>query len=656
MNPLHAPALQSITEFTRGASFPVIGVSNAGSIQSANAEIESLLGINRKSLLKKSIYELISPASGKNLKKILAQTVNIQTFSGTVDLLAKGKTLTATFFLFPVYVDLKSPSYFVLSFNNPEKEAKTQEEIDAANHIADLNLRKLHNVNERLIAAHKAEEEAIRVKENFLTNVSHEIRTPLNGIIGITKLLSDSRLDGKQKEFVAAISISSEQLLNIINDLLDFSKINSSNFEFDNDEFDLGKSLNAIIPVFRIIADSKKLNFNVGIDRNIPALLVGDQYRLNQIINNLLTNAFKFTAKGQVKLDCDLIGIENNIALIRFTIADTGIGISKQNIGKIFDTFTQASNSTNNKYGGTGLGLSISKQLIERMGGAISVSSRLNEGTTFTVTLTMPVAESGKTKPLSTGDNNNDLINPVKILAVDDNEINRFYIENVFNDKNISVKTLENGKDCLALLKKESFDIILMDLQMPGMDGYKTTHKIRNSLKLATPVIALTAASAAQEEKKCLAAGMNSVIQKPFTKESILQAISKYTTPAKPAKKNQKLSVKKNRIDFTKLRSITGNNEQKFGELLDISLKNIDRDIKKLGEAIGNKSFTDIRALTHKLKSTFGLYELNDIYELLDKIEASSEKKASFKKIEKDFEQLKQPVNLVMEELQQLKQ
>ncbi|MFL5754645.1 MAG: histidine kinase dimerization/phospho-acceptor domain-containing protein, partial [Bacteroidia bacterium] len=225
MNTPHAPALQSITEFTRGANFPVIGVSNKGIIAGVNAEIETLLGISRKNLMNRSIYELISPASAKSLKKIFEQTVNLQTFASPVDFIAVPKTITASFLLYPIYVDTARPAYYILGFNNPVKDARIQEEIDAANRIADLNLRKLHNTNEKLIAARKAEQEAMLVKENFLTNVSHEIRTPLNGIIGITKLLSDSRLDGKQKEFVGAISTSSEQLLNIINDLLDFSKI-----------------------------------------------------------------------------------------------------------------------------------------------------------------------------------------------------------------------------------------------------------------------------------------------------------------------------------------------------------------------------------------------------------------------------------------------
>ncbi|MFL5753323.1 MAG: response regulator, partial [Bacteroidia bacterium] len=383
--------------------------------------------------------------------------------------------------------------------------------------------------------------------------------------------------------------------------------------------------------------------------------LIGDHYRLNQIINNLLTNAFKFTTKGKVTLENKLVGIENNISIIQFTISDTGIGIPKQNIEKIFDTFTQASNTTNNKYGGTGLGLSISKQLIERMGGAITVNSKLNTGSTFVVTLTMPVAKSSRTRKLAVVKGANDFIKPVRILAVDDNEINRFYVENIFTDKNISVKSAENGRACLNLLKKESFDLILMDLQMPVMDGYKTTLKIRNSLKLTTPIIALTASSVVQEESKCLAAGMNGLIQKPFTKDSILQAITDHTDLNKSQQKIKKTIFKKPVIDFSKIRSITGNNEERFFELLELSLKNIDRDVKKLDSAIENKNFSDIRSLAHKLKSTFGLYELNDIFKTLDGIEELGEKKTSLKKIEKEFTQLKQPISNVVSELMHYK-
>ncbi len=651
------PFLLSIAEFSRGADFPVMAVTAQGEIIDINPDTESIFNLQRNDLVGKSVFSFLSDASIKKVNKILLSSSKLKKFRDHIEFITAEGVLTASLIFFPMYENEVAPSYFILSLNDPHKAAQLQIEIDSANRIADLNMKRLHNTNLKLVEARRAEQEAIKAKEHFFASISHEIRTPLNGILGITKLLSNTPLDTKQQEFINAVINSSEQLLNIINDLLDLSKINSFDFKFDNLPFNLQQALLNIVPAFKIIASNKKLSFKVETDPEIPALLIGDKYRLNQIINNLLNNAFKFTLKGEVSFGVKLLGIDKDIARLQFTVCDTGIGIAKQNLDKVFDSFTTVSSSTSKIYGGTGLGLSISKHLVELMKGSIAVISTVNKGTCFTFELPYPVAQLQQHKlPLQPSAKNQPGLSTVKILAVDDNEVNRFYVSHLFNNKNIVVVTAENGQECLELLKTESFDVILMDIQMPILDGYKTTERIRNKLNLDVPIIALTASLVEQVESKCLKTGMNSVIQKPFTKETLLMAIHQFVqTPEEEEPATEPAPMAATAINMNRVFSIAGDNKTMITELISLSLNNIYTDTQKLGEAIDCGSHTDIKAIAHKLKSTFGLYELNDIYEKLYQIEELGKNKKPIPAIQKEFIDLQGPIKEVAKELERIK-
>ncbi len=654
--PTH-PLLVSISEFSRGADFPVIGVTASGHIVEVNGDAENILGVKKKKLINQPLFTYFSLASQKKIDKILRHSADLKSFRDHVDFITTEGTITASLIFFPIYEEAgKKPAYFILAFNDPHKAAQLQIEIEAANRIADLNMKRLHTTNLKLVEARKAEQEAIKAKEHFFASISHEIRTPLNGILGITKLLADTALDVKQREFIDAVINSSEQLLNIINDLLDLSKINSFNFKFDNEAFNLQHSLHHIVPVFRIIAANKQLKFNVEIEPLVPRIIIGDKFRLNQIINNLLNNAFKFTLKGSVRFTVKVLKQSREDAELQFEVCDTGIGISKQNLEKVFDTFTPAATNTSKQYGGTGLGLSISKHLVELMGGHIEVSSQVGKGTCFTFTLTYPVAENQDVvlhNPLT----QSNVSGSVKILAVDDNEVNRFYIKNLFPSGNIRVYTAENGKECLEILKNESFDIILMDLQMPILDGFKTTERIRNRLHLNTPIIALTAASVAQEEKKCLKTGMNEVMQKPFTREALIKVIGNYI---QASEEDGSAAIPEEAvssfINMDMVYSIAGTDKEKINELIDLSLNNIRTETKRLQQAISEKNYPQVKAVAHKLKSTFGLYGLNAIHEGLYQLEELSKKQKNIQEIEKAFSILLTPIEQSARELQKIRE
>ena len=376
-----------------------------------------------------------------------------------------------------------------------------------------------------LISALKRAESAEKHTQSFLANMSHEIRTPLNSIIGLSYQLLKSDLRQKEHGFVRTIHSASEHLLVLINDILDTSKIEAGKLGLDQTSFSLRELIQLMVDLLRQKAEEKNIKIITEID---PALFdqhIGDPHRLKQILLNLLTNAVKFTPKGLIRITCKVEEDEARQQAITLSIIDTGIGIEQEYVDRIFTKFSQEDKSTTRNYGGTGLGMFITKSLVELMGGSISVSSQKEIGTHVRINLSLPKNLVPVIQlPVKSATDTSSL-KGLHILVVDDNEMNRLVASTVLENHGIIVSEAVNGADAIRKLEKKHFDLVLMDLQMPVMDGLEASLKIRKDLALSVPIVALTASALNEESHRCLDAGMNDFIVKPFREEDMVQVL-----------------------------------------------------------------------------------------------------------------------------------
>ncbi|HTH57545.1 MAG TPA: ATP-binding protein [Cyclobacteriaceae bacterium] len=370
-------------------------------------------------------------------------------------------------------------------------------------------------------------EEANLAKSRFLANMSHEIRTPLNGILGLTQVMMTEVANPEHLKYLEMIHYSGKNLTQIINDILDFSKIESGKLELENLNFNFGKIINNEIERYRFLAKQKGLYLTCEIDNSVPQEVIGDQVRISQVVNNLISNSIKFTSQGGISVNFSTVESKEREVLIQCTISDTGIGIAKEAQTRIFQSFDQADTSVTRKYGGTGLGLSIVKNLVELMGGTISVQSPFNSimssGSCFTFTLRLQTPVANVDAPKVVADATS-LKKPVQILVVDDNPVNLLVARKMIEKFGAVVITADNGATAIKLTQSIDFDLILMDLQMPVLDGFGAAREIRN-LNYKKPIIALSASAYKEDIENSLDAGMNGHLHKPFTEAELFQVI-----------------------------------------------------------------------------------------------------------------------------------
>ena len=379
-------------------------------------------------------------------------------------------------------------------------------------------------------ATHVAEE-AVKAKQQFLSNMSHEIRTPMNAIIGFTHIVLKTELNNKQKEYINAIKISGDALIILINDILDLAKVDAGKMTFEQTPFNLSDAISTMLQLFEIKIKEKNLVLTKEYDDLIPSILLGDPMRLRQIILNLLSNAVKFTKQGMINMRVRQLEENAETITIQFALSDTGIGIPNNKLSQIFHNFEQAAKDTSSSYGGTGLGLAIVKQLVELQGGTIDVKSELGKGSTFSFILsfqkTHKIIEINKKfdKIIQT-DTVSDIKN-VKVLVAEDMTLNQLLIKLIILEFGFEIDIVANGKLAIEKLKNNHYDIILMDLQMPEMDGFEATTYIRNNLKSQIPIIALTADVTTIDVEKCKTVGMNDYISKPIDEKLLYSKIIK---------------------------------------------------------------------------------------------------------------------------------
>lgn len=397
--------------------------------------------------------------------------------------------------------------------------------LDVADYINELVTKLKESKNELQLAKEEAEK-ANKAKSEFLSVISHEIRSPLNAIIGITHLLIRQNPNPEQLENLQVLKSSSENLKNLINDLLDLSKIEAGKLEIDEVEFSLKNLMNEIKTMHLLKAQEKGLKLKLFLDGELPELVLGDQLRLSQILINLVSNAIKFTEQGEVVVSVELLSEDVEKCSIEFSVRDTGIGIPEEKQAQIFDSFTQASSGITRQFGGTGLGLSISKKLLVLMNSEINVQSKLNEGSIFSFSLTFQKSFN-TLLPVQSSINHENSFHGKKILLVEDLPFNVLYAKQLLESWGIEVDTAENGKIGAEKAGAESYDLILMDLQMPVMDGENSAKTIRAN-GIQTKIVALTASATEEVRERVLKAGMQDYLSKPISPAELNRKLTAY--------------------------------------------------------------------------------------------------------------------------------
>jgi len=482
------------------------------------------------------------------------------------------------------------------------------------------DISRIRQVELSLKEAKEEAETANRAKDEFLSNMSHEIRTPLNGIIGMTTLMLMSELNPEQKENLDIIKMSGDLLLKLVNDILDFSKIEAGKMTIEETEFDLREIILKNLSIHMASAEAKGLAVNCHIDNVIPQLLSGDPHRIQQVLTNLIGNAIKFTENGEIAVYAAIQQRVDSGLLLRISVSDTGIGIRKDQMDRLFRSFSQVDGSITRNYGGTGLGLYISKQLVNIMGGDIGVDSIPEQGSTFYFTVKVGISRQRLlTSANDDAENKNYMkktTRPLEVLLVEDNMVNQVVVADMLTLRGHKVELANNGKEALQILDKKRFDVILMDIMMPELDGLETTAQIRErevKTGLHIPIIAITAHATYSDREKVLLAGMDDFIAKPVQMELLFHCMEKAVV-------NQTEMAKK------ELHSEDLNTKELFERGDEDNARKLEEDMQGLVEAVNSLDFRKIERFAHRIKELAYKMDAKIIKNLAFKIELSARK------------------------------
>ncbi len=493
---------------------------------------------------------------------------------------------------------------------SPEQEIK-DDDILRIGEVLTNTVKERKEFEKQLEEARENAEQSLETRKLFLANISHEIRTPINAISGMSGILADTDISDTQKQYVKAIQSSSKSLMVIVNDILDMSKLESGKFSADFIPFDIRSIVDPLYTSYLLRTDEKGISFSIDYPKDMPKWVFGDPTRLGQILNNLISNAIKFTDKGKVslKITFEKKGKLNEFC---FTVTDTGIGIDQEKLKTIFEFFSQEDNTITRRFGGTGLGLAISKSIAELLGGEIKVESEKNVGSTFKFCLSMPeAAEQEKNVTVAQSD-----LTGKNVLIVEDNELNRFLAVTILKKWNANIHIAENGEEAVTAVKNKDIDVVLMDIQMPVTDGVAAAIAIRNDLNSNVPIIALTANALESEKEKCWQAGMNEYITKPYNPEFLLEKI---IFLIENSSSNEEQNSE--HISLENLSELMNGSKEQMIRMTTVFLDQIERHFNELKFALNENDLDQISEITHKLKSSFKLFGLNKTGGLLERIE-----------------------------------
>lgn len=511
-----------------------------------------------------------------------------------------------------------------LAFQNKEKEKQeiANKELTEARVFAELATELAEEAKSKAESATIIAENAVKAKQQFLSNMSHEIRTPMNAIIGFTKVVLKTELTAKQKEYLTAIKISGDALIVLINDILDLAKVDAGKMTFEQTPFSMTSSISAMLHLFETKIQEKNLILVKEYDQRIPKVLVGDPVRLHQVILNLVSNAVKFTSTGKITVSVQLLKEDSETATIEFSVSDTGIGISDNKIEHIFDDFQQATSGTSRLYGGTGLGLAIVKQLVEPQGGIINVKSKIGEGSTFSFSLSFLKTDADAESDNGSVELDQNIKN-IKVLVVEDIPLNQLLMKTLLDDFGFERDIASNGKIAIENLKHKTYDIILMDLQMPEMNGFEATEYIRNTLHSKVPIIALTADVTTMDLEKCKLVGMNDYIAKPVDDRllynKIIGLVKKPMITKTIGINTNSVEKEQRYTDLAYLAKITKSDPKLMMEMIELYLEQTPQLIHTMKISLENRDWSSLQAAAHKMIPSFSIMGINANFESIAK-------------------------------------
>jgi PAS domain S-box-containing protein len=630
---------------------PLFTISPEGKITDINNASLNITDRTREKLIGTDFFEYFTePQKARDIYK----QVFAEGFVADFPLTIRDGKLTDVLFNGSVYKDEYGKVLGVVVVARDITDHKRIEsELIEAKEDAELATKIAEDAQNIAETAAQIAEDAVKSKQQFLSNMSHEIRTPMNAIIGFTKVLLKTKLTVKQKEYLTAIKLSGDSLTVLINDILDLAKVDAGKMTFEQIPFKMAASISAMIHLFETKIREKNIQLVKKYDSNIPRFLVGDPVRLHQIILNLVSNAVKFTNKGKITVEVRLKEDDEDKVKIEFSITDTGIGIPQDKIARIFENFQQATSETSRLYGGTGLGLAIAKQLVETQGGIITVKSKLNKGTTFSFILpfqkTIAKIELESEIPETNVENKN-----IKVLVVEDMALNQLLMKTLLDDFEFEYEIAGNGKIAIEKLKNKPFDIILMDLQMPIMNGFEATEYIRNKMKSQIPIIALTADVTTVDLKKCKAVGMNDYISKPIDERLLL---SKIIDSLKKTVSVQDSLLPKDSskfVDLAYLHKRTKGNPALMIEMITLYQEQTPPLISQMKKGLLENDWDSLSSAAHKIIPSFAIMGIHkDFEDIAKKIQEYASKQEHLDEVQALVIQLAYVCTQACEELEQ---
>ncbi len=574
-----------------------------GHITSANRAVERLLGYTREEIRNMNWRVIVAPSHRRKAIDVIRRFVNGERYlQFEMDMLRNdGTVCTLDMGSRPIIHDGK-----VVGVHGTARDVTQRVEFEKA-----------------LVEARKAAEEASTAKSNFVARMSHEVRTPITGIVGFLDLLAHTDLTEQQREYLEPVRISAERLTTIVNDALDFSRIEAGELEILNEPFSLRDTVGQSVELLRPIAQSKGLMLNLETSAQVPEQVLGDATRLSQVVINLVNNAIKFTESGSVDVAVSKQDLGEKQINVSIAVTDTGIGIPPNEVAQLFEPFQQIDDARTRRFEGTGLGLTITKHLVELMGGSLRVESKPNSGSQFIARIPFPIVSTTlvettalASKPMRA---NIELLAPVRIMVVDDNDIVRRYFAAILNEFGIENVLVNNGKDAIDYCAKHSFDLVLMDIHMPDMDGMEAADLIKKQSKdkVPLPIVALTADVVSGSREKIMQASFDDFLSKPLSRNDLVQTLVKWVPNKVRMAQNSKPKIVRNAtgevLDRTRGLELAGGDEKLWQSSVDLVKQQLPDQLFRIQQAVDTKKLSEAGEIAHKIAGSASYIAASDL-------------------------------------------